>query len=102
MEADMNRGICSWSRVRHRQMVNRYNFALLVLALAVVPLFYVSGWLGVLAAIAIYCLVARLANNDLDRRSRHNRRLHSGILRPRGDSAGHGVRASKGLLASPP
>jgi len=82
-------------------MVNRYNFALLVLALAVVPLFYVSGWLGVLAAIAIYCLVARLANNDLDRRSRRNGRLHSGILRPRGDSARDGLRASKGKLASP-
>jgi hypothetical protein len=47
--------------------VNRYNLALFLLTLAVAPLFYLSGWLSVVAAVAIYCLLARLANRDLDR-----------------------------------
>jgi hypothetical protein len=53
---------------RYGRTVNRYNLALLLLTLGVVPLFYISGWLSVVAAIAIYSLLARLANNDLDRR----------------------------------
>jgi len=49
--------------------VNRYNLALLLLALAAVPLFYVSAWLGVAALTAIYALLARLANKDFERPS---------------------------------
>lgn len=50
-------------------MMNRYNFALSLLALAAVPLFFVSSWLGGAALIAMYGLLARLANRDLDRPS---------------------------------
>jgi hypothetical protein len=53
--------------------VNRYNLALLLLTLGVIPLFYISGWLSLVAVIAIYCLLARLANKDLGRHRRHNR-----------------------------
>jgi hypothetical protein len=49
--------------------VNRYNLALLFLALAAIPLFYVSGWLGLTALTAIYALLTRLANKDFDRHS---------------------------------
>lgn len=55
--------------------MNRYNLALLMLALVVVPLFYLSSWLGTLAVVAIYCLIARLAGKDLDRQKPHIRRL---------------------------
>jgi hypothetical protein len=51
-----------------RMSVDRYNLALLLLALAVVPLFCASAWCGVAALVALYGLVARLANKDLDRR----------------------------------
>jgi hypothetical protein len=61
--------------------VNRYNFALLLLALGAMPLFYVSGWLSVAAFIAIYSLVARLANKDLNRRYRHSSGLRVEIPR---------------------
>ena len=44
-----------------------YKLALMLLTLAVAPLFYAGTWLGVAAVIAIYSLIARLANNDLDR-----------------------------------
>jgi hypothetical protein len=47
--------------------VNRYNLALLFLALAAIPLFYVSGWLGLAALMAIYALLTRLANKDFNR-----------------------------------
>jgi len=50
--------------------VNRYNFALLFLAIAAIPLFYVSGWLGLTTLLAIYALLTRLANKDFDRHSR--------------------------------
>lgn len=60
--------------------MNRYNLALLLLTLAVGPVFFVSGWLSALAIIAIYCLVARLANRDLDRQSERRRRLYPGAL----------------------
>ena len=46
------------------------------LTLAVIPLFYVSGWLGVVALIAIYSLVTRLANKDFDRLSGRGSGLH--------------------------
>jgi hypothetical protein len=49
--------------------VNRYNFALLFLALTAIPLFYVSAWLGLTALMAIYALLTRLANKDFDRYS---------------------------------
>jgi len=48
--------------------VDRYNLALLFLALAVIPLFLVSIWLGVGAMVGVYALIARLANKDLDRK----------------------------------
>jgi len=47
----------------------RYNLALLFLVLAAIPLFYVSGWLGLSALMAIYALLTRLANKDFDRHS---------------------------------
>jgi hypothetical protein len=74
--------------------VDRYNLALFLLTLAVAPLFYLSGWLSVVAAVAIYCLVARLANRDLDRQSGRRCRLHAGVLR-RLDSANPEVRGSR-------
>ena len=49
--------------------MNRYNLVLLLLALAAIPLFYVSAWLGLTALIAIYALLTRLANKDFDRQS---------------------------------
>ena len=55
--------------------MDRYNLALLVFTVVVLPLFLVSGWLSLIAAIAIYCLLARLADRDLDRR-------RTGRLRP--------------------
>ena len=50
--------------------MDRYNLALVLVVLAVVPLFYISIWLSVAAAVAIYGLIARLANQDLDRQFR--------------------------------
>ena len=52
----------------HWPHVDRYNLALLFLALAVIPLFLVSIWLGVGAMVGVYALIARLANKDLDRK----------------------------------
>jgi hypothetical protein len=49
--------------------MNRYNLALLLLALVAIPLFYLSGWLGLTALMAIYALLTRLANKDFDRHS---------------------------------
>jgi hypothetical protein len=49
--------------------VNRYNLALLFLAIAAIPLFYVSGWLGLTALMAIYALLTRLANKAFDSHS---------------------------------
>jgi len=40
---------------------------LLVLALAIVPLFYANVWVGLTAAIVAYVLSAKLANRDMDR-----------------------------------
>ena len=50
--------------------VDRYKLALLLLTLALIPLFYVSVWLGVAAGIVMYGLIARLANKDFDRQHR--------------------------------
>jgi hypothetical protein len=72
--------------------VNRYNLALLLLTLAVVPVFFVSGWLSALAISAIYCLVARLANKDLDHKSRYNSGLRAEALRKLGSLRDHEVR----------
>jgi len=54
----------------HWKKVDRYAVILLVLALALVPLFYFSFWAGLAALLAIYLLVARLATKDLDRQHR--------------------------------
>ena len=74
--------------------MNRYNLALFLLTLAVAPLFYLSGWLSVVAAVAIYCLLARLANRDLDRQRGRRGQLRTSV-RSRLDSAGHDVRPSR-------
>ena len=74
--------------------MDRYNLALFLLTLAVAPLFYLSGWLSVVAAVAIYCLLARLANRDLDRQRGRRGQLRTDVLR-RLDSAGHDVRRSR-------
>jgi hypothetical protein len=60
--------------------MNRYDLALLVLSVAALPLFCVSGWLGVAALIAIYSLVARLANKDFERSRRRSSRLHPNVV----------------------
>ena len=51
-------------------MRDPYKLALLLLAIAVIPLLYVSIWLGLAAVIAVYVLIARLANKDFDRQVR--------------------------------
>jgi hypothetical protein len=48
-------------------MLTMNKWMLLVLAVAIVPLFYVSVWLGLTAAIVAYVLSAKLANRDMDR-----------------------------------
>jgi len=50
-------------------MVDRYKLALLLLTIAVIPLMYIHIWLGLAAVIALYALIARLANKDFDRQS---------------------------------
>ena len=74
--------------------MDRYNLALFLLTLAVAPLFYLSGWLSAVAAVAIYCLLARLANKDLDRQRGGRGQLPTGVLR-RLDSANPEVRRSR-------
>ena len=66
--------------------MNRYNLALLLLALAAVPLLYVSGWLGVATLTAIYVLLARLAIQDFERPSGRNY-----AVRPRLGGGGGGA-----------
>lgn len=61
--------------------MDRYNLALFLLTLVVVPLFFLSGWLSLTAGIAIYGLLARLANKDLDRQRERSRRLRAVVLR---------------------
>ena len=56
--------------------VSRYDLALVLLSLAVIPLFYASIWLGAVALVAAYGLVAKLANRDFDRQHR------KGAVRP--------------------
>jgi hypothetical protein len=46
--------------------MDRYNLALLLLAVAAIPLSLVSIWLGLAALVAVYGLLARLANRDFD------------------------------------
>jgi len=53
----------------HGSGVDRYKLALFVLALAAIPLFYVSIWLGLAATLAIYGLLVRFANKAFDRQS---------------------------------
>ena len=74
--------------------MNRYNLALLLLTLAVAPLFYLSSWLTLVVAVGIYCLLARLANRDLDRQRGRRGQLGTDVLR-RLDSAGQDVRRNR-------
>ena len=55
--------------------MDRYGVALLLFALAVVPLAYVNIWLSVAAGLVVYGLLARLADNDLHRRFHRRRSL---------------------------
>ena len=55
--------------------MDRYKLALFLVSIGAIPLFYVSIWLGLAALIAIYSLVARFANKDLDRQSPEKRKL---------------------------
>ena len=50
--------------------MSRYDFALLLVTLALLPLLHVSVWFGIPLALAAYIFVAKLAGNDLDRLSR--------------------------------
>ena len=75
--------------------MNRYNLALFLLTLAVAPLFYLSGWLSVVAAVAIYCLLARLANRDLDRQRGRRGQLRTSVRSRLDSAAGHDVRPSR-------
>ena len=52
--------------------VDRYKLALLLLTLTVVPLFYLNIWLGLVALVAAYALIARFANRHFDRQSRES------------------------------
>jgi hypothetical protein len=54
----------------HGSWVDCYKLALLMLALAAIPLFYLNIWLGLAATIAIYGLLVRLANRAFDRQAR--------------------------------
>jgi len=57
--------------------MDRYKLALLLLTIAIVPLFYVSVWMGLAALIATYALIARFANRAFDRQSKkHNDASH--------------------------
>jgi len=51
-------------------IMGRYKLALVCLTIAVVPLFYISVWLGLTAFLAAYALTAKLANNDFDRQTK--------------------------------
>ena len=55
--------------------MSRYDFALLLVTLALLPLLYISVWFGIPLAVAAYILLARLAGKDLDRRSRLRKSL---------------------------
>jgi hypothetical protein len=59
--------------------VDRYKLALLSLTVVLIPLFYVTLWLGVAACILLYSLIARLANKDFDRQHRRH------LTMPRGE-----------------
>ena len=48
-------------------MRDPYKLALLLLTIAVIPLLYISIWLGLAAVVAVYVLIARFANKDFDR-----------------------------------
>jgi len=78
-----------------RLAMNRYNLSLVLLTLAVVPLFYVSGWLSLVALIAIYGLVTRLANKDFERQSARSSRLHPDVLRRLNPAHNRGVKRSR-------
>jgi hypothetical protein len=61
---------CCWTWRGTRRMariVDRYKLALLMLTITVIPLLYIRIWLGLVAVIALYALIARLANKDFDR-----------------------------------
>ena len=51
-------------------IVDWSKLALLALTVAVIPLLYLSVWVGLAALIAIYALAAKLANRDFDRQFR--------------------------------
>jgi len=53
-----------------RAKMNRCKLAVLVLTVAVIPLFYLSIWSGLAASLTIYALLAKLANEAFDRQSR--------------------------------
>ncbi len=63
--------------------MNRYNVALLIVTLALIPLFYVSGWLDAIALITIYIFLTRLANSDFDRLSRSRSTLRADVIHSR-------------------
>jgi hypothetical protein len=48
-------------------MLTMSKWMLLLLVVAIVPLFYVNVWLGLTSAIVAYVLSAKLANRDMDR-----------------------------------
>ena len=48
-------------------MLTMSKWMLLLLVVAIVPLFYVNVWLGLTTAIVAYVLSAKLANRDMDR-----------------------------------
>ena len=53
-------------------MRDPYKLALLLLTIAVIPLLYISIWLGLAAVVAVYVLIARFANKDFDRQLREH------------------------------
>ena len=63
-------------------MVDRYKLALILLTIAIVPLFYVSVWMGLATLVAAYTLTAKLANKDFDRQTK--KRIKASHHQPKG------------------
>jgi hypothetical protein len=62
--------------------MNRNDVALLLLTLGLLPLLYVSTWFVIAVALSGYILVARLAGQDLDRRSRLRKSALRNLRKP--------------------
>jgi len=55
-----------------------YKLAIVSLIVVLIPLFYVSVWLGVAACFVVYGLLAWFANSDFDKRHRKHQGTRRG------------------------